>query len=62
MGTQIQGAGTSKIRVHGVEKLHGEVHRVIPDRIEAGTFLIAGAITRRRVAHRMLAEPPGRNY
>jgi UDP-N-acetylglucosamine 1-carboxyvinyltransferase len=46
MGAQIQGAGTSTIRVRGVNKLHGAAHRVIPDRIEAGTFLIAAAMTR----------------
>lgn len=45
MGAKIEGAGTSTIRVRGVEKLRGAAHRVIPDRIEAGTFLIAGAIT-----------------
>jgi UDP-N-acetylglucosamine 1-carboxyvinyltransferase len=45
MGAQIHGAGTSTIRVKGVEKLHGAKHRINPDRIEAGTFLIAGAIT-----------------
>ncbi len=45
MGAQIEGAGTSTIRVQGVEKLHGARHRINPDRIEAGTFLIAGAIT-----------------
>jgi UDP-N-acetylglucosamine 1-carboxyvinyltransferase len=45
MGADIQGAGTSTIRVHGKEKLHGAKHTVIPDRIEAGTFLVAGAIT-----------------
>jgi len=45
MGAQIHGAGTSTIRVMGVEKLHGAKHRINPDRIEAGTFLIAGAIT-----------------
>ena len=45
MGAKIEGAGTSAIRVRGVEKLHGAAHRIIPDRIEAGTFLIAGAIT-----------------
>jgi len=45
MGAQIEGAGTSTIRVQGVSKLHGARHRIIPDRIEAGTFLIAGAIT-----------------
>ncbi len=45
MGAQIEGAGTSTIRVQGVAKLHGARHRINPDRIEAGTFLIAGAIT-----------------
>ncbi len=45
MGARIEGAGTSEIRIHGVEKLHGARHRINPDRIEAGTFLIAGAIT-----------------
>jgi UDP-N-acetylglucosamine 1-carboxyvinyltransferase len=45
MGAKIEGAGTSTIRVQGVEKLHGADHAVIPDRIEAGTFLVAGAIT-----------------
>ena len=45
MGAQIEGAGTSTIRVQGVEKLRGAEHTIIPDRIEAGTFLIAGAIT-----------------
>lgn len=53
MGARIEGAGTSTIRVRGVEKLHGAKHRVIPDRIEAGTFLVAGAITRGNV---LLAE------
>src|ERR1700756_5569794 len=45
MGAKIEGAGSSVIRVRGVEKLHGTPHRINPDRIEAGTFLIAGAIT-----------------
>jgi UDP-N-acetylglucosamine 1-carboxyvinyltransferase len=45
MGAQIHGAGTSTIRVKGVDRLHGAKHRINPDRIEAGTFLIAGAIT-----------------
>ncbi|MFZ0335958.1 MAG: UDP-N-acetylglucosamine 1-carboxyvinyltransferase [Candidatus Acidiferrales bacterium] len=49
MGAKIEGAGSSTIRVRGVEKLHGATHRVIPDRIEAGTFLVAGAITRGNV-------------
>ena len=46
MGARIEGAGTSIIRVRGVAKLSGTRHAIIPDRIEAGTFLIAGAITR----------------
>lgn len=46
MGARIEGAGTSTIRVHGVDRLHGAEHTIIADRIEAGTFLIAGAMTR----------------
>jgi len=42
----VEGAGTSTIRVRGVASLHGAEHAIIPDRIEAGTFLIAGAMTR----------------
>jgi UDP-N-acetylglucosamine 1-carboxyvinyltransferase len=45
MGARIEGAGSSLIRIQGVERLHGTEHSIIPDRIEAGTFLIAGAIT-----------------
>jgi UDP-N-acetylglucosamine 1-carboxyvinyltransferase len=45
MGAQIEGDETSTLRIRGVEKLHGTEHSVIPDRIEAGTFLVAGAIT-----------------
>lgn len=45
MGARIKGAGTSIIEVEGVEKLSPAKHRVLPDRIEAGTLLIAGAIT-----------------
>jgi UDP-N-acetylglucosamine 1-carboxyvinyltransferase len=45
MGAKIEGAGTPTIRVQGVSELHGATHNIIPDRIEAGTFLIAGAIT-----------------
>lgn len=44
MGAHITGAGTSTIRIDGVEKLHGCFHEVIPDRIEAGTYLIMGAL------------------
>ena len=46
MGAKIEGAGTSTIRVQGVERLSGAEHTIIPDRIEAGTFVVAGAITR----------------
>src|SRR6267154_836654 len=45
MGAKVEGAGSSTIRVKGVEKLHGARHRIIPDRIEAGTFIIAAALT-----------------
>lgn len=45
MGAKIRGAGTSSIKIKGVEKLTGCTHRIIPDRIEAGTFLVAAAIT-----------------
>jgi UDP-N-acetylglucosamine 1-carboxyvinyltransferase len=45
MGAKIEGAGTSTIRIKGVSKLKGAKHRIIPDRIEAGTFIIAGAMT-----------------
>jgi UDP-N-acetylglucosamine 1-carboxyvinyltransferase len=45
MGAKIEGAGTSTIRVQGVSRLHGARYRIHPDRIEAGTFLVAGAIT-----------------
>ena len=44
MGAKIEGAGTRRIIIEGVPELHGVEHRVIPDRIEAGTFLVAGAI------------------
>src|SRR4029078_2123534 len=49
MGAKIQGAGTDKIVIQGVEKLHGTQYEVLPDRIEAGTYLVAGAITRGHV-------------
>jgi UDP-N-acetylglucosamine 1-carboxyvinyltransferase len=45
MGAEIEGAGTSTLRVRGVARLHGASHRIIPDRIEAGTFMAAAAIT-----------------
>jgi len=46
LGARISGAGTDRIVVEGVDRLHGGSYRVQPDRIEAGTFLVAGAITR----------------
>ena len=45
MGAKIKGHGTPEIRINGVDKLNGSEHRVIPDRIECGTFIIAAAIT-----------------
>src|SRR4051812_49478177 len=44
MGAKIEGAGTRRLIIEGVKELHGAEHDIIPDRIEAGTFLIAGAI------------------
>ncbi|TAE59510.1 MAG: UDP-N-acetylglucosamine 1-carboxyvinyltransferase [Nostocales cyanobacterium] len=49
MGAKIQGAGTSTITIVGVEKLHSTDYTIIPDRIEIGTFLLAGAITRSEI-------------
>jgi UDP-N-acetylglucosamine 1-carboxyvinyltransferase len=49
MGARIQGAGTDTITIEGVERLHGARHRIIPDRIETGTYLVAAAITGGRV-------------
>jgi UDP-N-acetylglucosamine 1-carboxyvinyltransferase len=49
MGAKIRGAGTDKIVVEGVEKLRGTHYEVLPDRIETGTYLVAGAITRGNV-------------
>ena len=46
MGANIKGAGTDVIRIKGVEKLHGSEYSVIPDQIEAGTFMLAAAITK----------------
>ena len=45
MGAKIEGAGTDTIRIDGVEKLHGTNYRILPDRIETGTFLVGAAIT-----------------
>jgi len=52
MGAKIEGAGTRRIVIEGVKELHGAEHSVIPDRIEAGTFLVAGAIAGREVTLR----------
>ena len=52
MGAQISGAGTDTIVIDGVEALHGASYDVLPDRIEAGTYLVAGAITGGRVRAR----------
>jgi UDP-N-acetylglucosamine 1-carboxyvinyltransferase len=49
MGARIEGAGTGRIVVEGVERLHGGTHAVVPDRIETGTFLVAAAMTGGRV-------------
>jgi UDP-N-acetylglucosamine 1-carboxyvinyltransferase len=49
MGARIEGAGTGTIRIQGVEALSGTRHAVLPDRIETGTYLVAGAMTRGRV-------------
>ncbi|MBD2718938.1 UDP-N-acetylglucosamine 1-carboxyvinyltransferase [Synechococcus sp. FACHB-909] len=49
MGAKVRGAGTPTITIVGVDRLHGADYAVIPDRIEAGTFLLAGAITRSRL-------------
>jgi UDP-N-acetylglucosamine 1-carboxyvinyltransferase len=46
MGGRVIGAGTDTIRIEGVAELHGAVHHIIPDRIEAGTFMVAAAITK----------------
>jgi len=45
MGGKVVGAGTDNIRIEGVNKLHGTIHHIIPDRIETGTFMVAAAIT-----------------
>ncbi|MBA2239316.1 MAG: UDP-N-acetylglucosamine 1-carboxyvinyltransferase [Lysobacter sp.] len=49
LGAQIEGAGTGRIVIHGVERLHGGTHHVVPDRIETGTFLVAAAMTGGRI-------------
>ena len=54
MGAKVRGAGTDEITIEGVSRLGGGVHRVIPDRIEAGTYLVAGAMTRGSVRLRQV--------
>jgi len=49
MGAKIEGEGTTTIRVQGVDRLHAATHRVLPDRIETGSYLVAAAVTRGRV-------------
>ncbi len=55
MGARIDGAGTSRIRIQGVERLHGASHSIVPDRIETGTFLCAAVATRGDVTVRRCA-------
>lgn len=50
MGAQITGAGTNKIVIQGVPEMHGTEYSIVPDRIEAGTFLVAGAITHSEIS------------
>ena len=52
MGAQIEGAGTSTMVIHGVERLHGAEYEVLPDRIETGTFLVGAAMTGGKVRTR----------
>lgn len=49
MGAKIKGAGTGTVKIEGVERLHGVSHHVIPDRIEAGTFMVGAVITKGRI-------------
>lgn len=55
MGANITGIGTNRLVIDGVERLHGADYAIMPDRIEAGTFLVAGAITRGHVILRQAA-------
>lgn len=50
MGAKIKGAGTNKIIIEGVPEMHGTDYSIVPDRIEAGTFLVAGAITHSEIS------------
>ena len=49
MGANVRGAGTGTIRIEGVDRMYGVDHTIIPDRIEAGTFMVAAAITQGNV-------------
>ena len=49
MGARVKGAGTGTIKIEGVKQLFGTEHAIIPDRIEAGTFMVAAAITKGNV-------------
>lgn len=51
MGANIKGAGTDVIRIRGVKSLHGTTYSIIPDQIEAGTFMVAAAATQRQRPH-----------
>jgi UDP-N-acetylglucosamine 1-carboxyvinyltransferase len=57
MGTSIEGAGTDRIVIQGVSRLHGAEHRIIPDRIETGTFLVAAAVTGGRLTLSKCSDP-----
>lgn len=57
MGARLEGEGTDRIEIEGVERLHGARHRILPDRIEAGTWLIAGALSGGDVVVRGAREP-----
>jgi UDP-N-acetylglucosamine 1-carboxyvinyltransferase len=57
MGARIEGAGTDRIVIQGVSRLHGAEHRIIPDRIETGTFLVAAAITSGRLTLTNCSDP-----
>lgn len=62
MGAKIEGIGTRTLVVEGVKELHGAEHNVIPDRIEAGTFLVAGAIAGKRVTLKHTHMPHMRGF
>ena len=51
MGARIRGAGTNKIEIEGVEELGGADYQVIPDRVEAGSYMLAAAMTGERLDH-----------